>query len=158
MSEQEKDATVDTSVEAIRAARGEFDAILIRQRGLERTPLRMSIPARPDDSDVVIHEAFNHLEGLMAEIATLRGQLAEAQAREAKLREMLAEADAAVASGRTVLLTRDEDGDVFVEVRPFKGCIAHGSTVVEALQVSAEAQESWLRIAASFTPPQSPKA
>lgn len=44
----------------------------------------------------------------------------------------------------TKVVRRDEDGDYVAEIKELDGCIAHGSTEVEALQILDEAKKAWI--------------
>src|SRR5216110_1390304 len=44
----------------------------------------------------------------------------------------------------TVVLRKDEDGDIVGRVDELPGCIAHGATRVEALELLEEVQREWI--------------
>src|SRR3989442_12344545 len=47
----------------------------------------------------------------------------------------------------TVMLRRDDEGDWIAQVQELSGCIAHGSTEVEALEQLREAKRDWISAA-----------
>lgn len=91
MSDQEQDATVDTSTAAVSDLRPTVEAMRHRDYGTTHwNGCHVSHPR------CLVYRLWDMLSAVMydrdakdAEIATLRAQLAEAQAREAKLREAL---------------------------------------------------------------------
>ena len=44
----------------------------------------------------------------------------------------------------TLRLKKDEDGDIVARIEELKGCIAHGSTEIEALERLKEVQQVWI--------------
>jgi antitoxin HicB len=44
----------------------------------------------------------------------------------------------------SLILRRDEDGDVVAQVDELPGCVAHGATDVEALELLKEIQREWI--------------
>jgi antitoxin HicB len=61
-----------------------------------------------------------------------------------KITEAVKDTDYYMALPYTLLLQRDEDGEVVVEIKELPGCMAHGQDANEALEIVKEFQKAWI--------------
>lgn len=55
-------------------------------------------------------------------------------------------ADYYMALPYTLLLRKDEEGDIVARITEFEGCTAHGSTEAEALDALREVEQAWIEM------------